>query len=670
MDTLQVLVLLTALQALAAFAMGGIALAVGGERLALTKSLVALGFAALGGYFAFSLISFLLAGAGPQWANTRTLSSLLAQFSNLLHLGLLGLALWVARHRQPLRKRLVVAVVLAALAGALILTLPGAFDLQAGVLRNLLRLGGRSLITALVYAVIAIVILRYRPPEGRSLGYWLVLCAFGLLALFNAINASLFFVPDWLPLPPEASAWLQLGLLLSLLLLAIAMLVWLQERTQAVVEARTITAERMVHLDEASGLTNRNGLLRRIEDSTGPNTPLTLLVLHVQRFALLERTLGPTWTLEALRRLGEALGRSRPHQLLGVARVDSDRLAVAIAADGSLADADVLARRREAENTALTLGHPVAVSFGYAVRQQREAAASLLASACLAQEKAEASGMRMLRFEPEQARSDADEVEIVGALYRALGEDQLFLEFQGIFEAGNGELDSVEALIRWRHPSQGLLPPGRFLPAAERNGLMSEIDAWVLDRVCRHLRERREQGLPLVPVAMNLSAGSLLDAGLVAAVETQLRRNGLPPSLLELEITESAAMLAPGRASSMIDALRALGVRVALDDLGTGYSSLSHLRDLRSDRLKIDRSFIGDPKPFGHAIAAAIATLGRSLGTDVVAEGVETPEQLAFCRAAGVPKLQGWLLHRPSTEWPPLRVALPEPAAGGDAPPI
>lgn len=669
MDTLQVLVLLTALQALAAFAMGGIALAVGSERLALTKSLVALGFAALGGYFALSLASFLLAGAGPQWANTRTLSSLLAQFSNLLHLGLLGLALWIARHHQPLRKRLVVALILAALAGALILTLPGAFDLQAGALRNLLRLGVRSLITALAYAAIALVILRHRPPEGRSLGYWLVLFAFGLLALFNAVNASLFFVPDWLPLTPEASAWLQLGLLLSLLL-AIAMLVWLQERTQAVVEARTLTAERMVHLDEASGLANRNGLLKRIEDNTGPNTPLTLLVLHVQRFALLERTLGPAWALEALRRLGEALGRGRPHQLLGVARVDSDRLAVAIAADGSLADADVLARRREAENTALTLGHPVAVSFGYAVRQQREAAATLLASACLAQEKAEASGMRMLRFEPEQARSDADEVEIVGALYRAIGEDQLFLEFQGIFEADSGELDSVEALIRWRHPSQGLLPPGRFLPAAERNGLMNEIDAWVLDRVCRRLRERREQGLPLVPVAMNLSAGSLLDAGLVAAVEAQLRRHGLPPSLLELEITESAAMLDPGRASSVIDALRAMGVRVALDDLGTGYSSLSHLRDLRSDRLKIDRSFIGDPKPFGRAIAAAIAALGRSLGADVVAEGVETPEQFTFCRAASVPKLQGWLLHRPSTEWPPLHVSLPKEAAGDDAPPI
>ncbi|MCX7669426.1 MAG: EAL domain-containing protein, partial [Anaerolineae bacterium] len=122
-------------------------------------------------------------------------------------------------------------------------------------------------------------------------------------------------------------------------------------------------------------------------------------------------------------------------------------------------------------------------------------------------------------------------------------------------------------------------------------------------------------------------------------------------------------------ASSVIDALRALGVRVALDDLSNGSSSRSPLRDLRSDRLKIDRSVIGDPKPFGRAIAAAIAALGRSLGTDVVAEGVETPEQLAFCRAAGVPKLQGWLLHRPSKEWPPLRVALPGQAAG-DAPPI
>jgi EAL domain-containing protein (putative c-di-GMP-specific phosphodiesterase class I) len=181
---------------------------------------------------------------------------------------------------------------------------------------------------------------------------------------------------------------------------------------------------------------------------------------------------------------------------------------------------------------------------------------------------------------------------------------------------------------------------------------MGEIDRWVLDRVCRHLRERQQAGLPEVPVAMNLSAASVLDSGLPAAVEAQLRRNRLAPALLELEITESAAMHDLARARDIVDALRALGVRIALDDLGTGYSSLSHLRELHADRLKIDRSFIAGGDRFGQAIAAAIGVLGRSLGLDVVAEGVETPAQLAFCRAQGVAKVQGWLLHRPAVAWP------------------
>jgi EAL domain-containing protein (putative c-di-GMP-specific phosphodiesterase class I)/GGDEF domain-containing protein len=424
----------------------------------------------------------------------------------------------------------------------------------------------------------------------------------------------------------------------------------------------------MAHFDEDTGLPNRHGFLRRIDQGAAGGAPLTLMTVHLQRYPMLERTLGSAWAREALQRVGEALVAGRSYHFLAIGRIDSDRLAIAITADGSLADADVLARRREVESVAQGLGHPVGVSFGYAVRQQRESVESLLACACLAQEKAEAAGMHMLRFEPEQARSDADEVEIVGALYRAIGEDQLFLEYQGIFDVATGHLDGVEALLRWKHPVQGVLPPGRFLPAAERGGLMGDIDRWVLDRVCRHLRERQEAGLPEVPVALNLSAASVLDSGLPAAVEAQLRRNRLPPALLELEITESAAMHDLARARDIVDALRALGVRIALDDLGTGYSSLSHLRELRADRLKIDRSFIGSGDRFGNAIAAAIGVLGRSLGLDVVAEGVETPEQFAFCQAQGFAKVQGWLFHRPAVRWPDgQQIAPPGPDAHREA---
>lgn len=652
MDNSQILVFLNVTQAVIAFAMAAVAAQMGGSRLRLSRRILSTSFAALGAFHALSMLAFWLSGQGPQWGLTRTLFSAASQSASILHLVFLGLALYLTVLRQALHRGTFRTSIAVAILVGLAITWPGAFDPGAAELRNLLRTGVRSLITATAYAGLALLMAKHRPEGGRTLGQGLAAGSLAILAASSGVNALVTLVSDWQAWGADVTVWLQLFGLVGSMALAIAMLVWVQERTQAMAEAKTLTAERMAHFDEETGLPNRHGFLRRIEQDASPGSPLTLMTLHLQRYSMLERTLGPAWAREALQRLGEALVAGRSYHFLAIGRIDSDRLAIALTADGSLADADVLSRRRDAEAVAHGLGHPVGVSFGYAVRQQRESIESLLACACLAQEKAEAAGMHMLRFEPEQARSDADEVEIVGALYRALGEDQLFLEYQGIFDVATGQLDGVEALLRWKHPLQGVLPPGRFLPAAERGGLMGEIDLWVLDRVCRHLRERQEAGLPEVPVALNLSAASVLDSGLPAAVEAQLRRNRLPPALLELEITESAAMHDLARARDIVDALRALDVRIALDDLGTGYSSLSHLRELRADRLKIDRSFIGSGDRFGNAIAAAIGVLGRSLGLEVVAEGVETPEQLAFCRAQGFTKVQGWLFHRPAVAWP------------------
>lgn len=652
MDNSQILIFLSITQAVIAFAMAAVAAQMGGNQLRMSRRVLATSFAALGAFHALSMLAFWLAGQGPQWVLTRTLVSTASQSASVIHLVFLGLALYLGVLRRGLRRgALRVSLIIAILAGAAI-TLPGAFDPAAAELRSLLRIGVRSLVTTLAYAGLALLMARHRPDDGRTLGQGLVTGALAILAASSSVNAMVTLVRDWQAWGADLTVWLQLFGLVGSMALAIAMLVWVQERTQAVAEAKSLTAERMAHFDEGTGLPNRHGFLSRIGQDASPGSPLTLMTLRLQRYSMLERTLGPAWTREALQRLGEALVATRSYHFLAIGRIDSDRLAIALTADGSLADADVLARRRAVESVANGLGHPVGVSFGYAVRQQRESVESLLACACLAQEKAEAGGMHMLRFEPEQARSDADEVEIVGALYRAIGEDQLFLEYQGIFDVASGQLDSVEALLRWKHPVHGAMPPGRFLPAAERGGLMGDIDLWVLDRVCRHLRERQQAGLPAVPVAMNLSAASVLDSGLPGTVEAQLRRNGLPPALLELEITESAAMHDLTRARDIVDALRALGVRIALDDLGTGYSSLSHLRELRADRLKIDRSFISSGDRFGNAIAAAIGVLGRSLGLEVVAEGVETEAQFAFCREQGFGKVQGWLFHRPTVAWP------------------
>ena len=663
MDNTLILTLLSVIQGLIGLAMAAVTLQLGGIRLRMFRRVLAASFAALGLFHVTAILALWLGGLGPQWVMTRTAVSVLSQSLSVIHLAGLGLAFYLMAQRRPLPRGTFRAVAIVSVLVGLAIVLPGAFEDAARDLRVVLRVGVRSLIATLAYVALSLLIYAHHPQSGRSLGQWLVLGSMVLLALGNGINAAVGLDPSRIGWAADFTVWVQIVGVIGQMGLAVAILVWVQERTQAVAESKTQSAERLARFDEATGLPNRHGLLRRIDREVLPEAPLTLMVVRVQRYSMLERTLGAAWMRTALLRLGEALGTGREVHALGTGRIDSDRLAVPLPIDRALAEVDVLARRRKVEATAQALGHPVSMSFGYAVRQHRESAELLLASACLAQEKAELGGMRMLRYEPEQAQSDAEEIETLSGLYRAIGDDQLFLEFQGIFAADDLTLDSVEALLRWRHPSDGILPPGRFLPAAERGGLMGDIDAWVLDRVCRTLRERLDAGLPEVPVAMNLSSASVLDIGLVATVEAQLRRNRVPPHLLELEITESAAMHDLGRASEVVNALRELGVRIALDDLGTGYSSLSFIRELRADRLKIDRSFIADGDRFGSAIAIAIAALGRSIGVDVVAEGVETESQLAFCRQHGIGNVQGWLLHRPSVRWPTAIDAAPTPAA-------
>ncbi len=657
----EIVILLTLLQALTAFAMAAITAAIGGERLRMSRRLLAWSFGLLGLFFVLSIVSFSLAGQGPRWTLTRTAASWAGQATALMHLGLLLMALYVTALQRPLRARSVAWIAAGAAAGAAASALPGALESTGAQLRVLLRVGLRALLFASAYGAIAILLARYRSARGRSLGQWLVVAAFAVLALVHVgYFASATGVPSRSGLGGTL-AWLQLGGLVGLLMLSIALLVWLHERTTAEAEQRTFEADRMAHYDAETQMPNRAGLLRGLPGEGRADAPLAVMVVKLQRFALLERTLGTPWVARALRELATAMAAGRGFHLVAIGRIDSDRLGAFLSADGTLADAEVLSRRRAVEQAVLGLDHPVSLSFGYAVRHLRETPGTLLASACVAQEKAESAGVRMLRFEAEQVASDAEEVQLVGALYRAIGEDQLALDLQGIYRSGDGQLDSVEALLRWNHPTEGRLAPGRFLPAAERGGLMVDIDRWVLDRACRCLATRESAGEAPVPLCINLSSASLLDAGLPGVVKAQLTRYRVPPDRLEVEITESAAMGDLGLAASVVEQLQKIGVRVALDDLGTGYSSLVHLRELRADRLKIDRSFVRAEDPFGRAIAAAIAALGRSLGRDVVAEGVETGDDLAFCRGQGIGLVQGWYLHRPARDWPPSRAGVETP---------
>jgi EAL domain-containing protein (putative c-di-GMP-specific phosphodiesterase class I) len=232
----------------------------------------------------------------------------------------------------------------------------------------------------------------------------------------------------------------------------------------------------------------------------------------------------------------------------------------------------------------------------------------------------------------------------------AAGRGELVLDYQPIVNLETGTFVGVEALVRWQHPTRGLLPPLAFIELAEETGAIVEIGAWVLETAASQLQMwRRRYGLPALWLSVNVSVRQLDDPGFSALVADVLQRTGLDPASLVLEVTESVLADPAGGAAGALETLRQLRVRVALDDFGTGYSSIGYLRQLPVDILKIDRSFISGEHAdrHGDVLLDAIVGLADRLGLDVIPEGIEEPGQLARLQALGCRTGQGFLLSRP-----------------------
>ena len=227
----------------------------------------------------------------------------------------------------------------------------------------------------------------------------------------------------------------------------------------------------------------------------------------------------------------------------------------------------------------------------------------------------------------------------------ALRDGQFVMNYQPFVDTVTLEIVGYEALLRWDHPDRGRIPPADFIPLAEECGLIVPIGSWVLATACA---EAASWDRPLI-VSVNLSPAQFVQAGIVDTVADVLRRTGLKPDRLELEITEGTLMADTHNALRILSELKALGLKIAMDDFGTGYSSLSYLRKFPFDKIKIDRSFISDFEDDVEAetIVQAIIAMSRSLRLDVTAEGVETKQQLATLRALGCRFVQGYLLGRP-----------------------
>jgi EAL domain-containing protein (putative c-di-GMP-specific phosphodiesterase class I) len=295
-------------------------------------------------------------------------------------------------------------------------------------------------------------------------------------------------------------------------------------------------------------------------------------------------------------------------------------------------------------------------------------ATALLANADAALYRAKADGRGTIRFfEPDMDKRLREHRALQHDLRAALERHELVLHYQPQASIG-GEIIGFEALIRWRHPTRGLIPPNVFIPLAEENGLIMPIGEWVLREACREAASWKN---PLL-ISVNLSPVQFRHGDLSTVVHSILLETGLPATRLELEITEGVLISDFPRAVSMLRRLKALGVRIAMDDFGTGYSSLSYLQAFPFDKIKIDQAFISNLESNAQSatIVRAVIGLARGLDVPVVAEGVETMEQLEFLANELCDKVQGYLIGRPSpmrdyselAGRPPQVEPAPEPA--------
>jgi diguanylate cyclase (GGDEF)-like protein len=409
--------------------------------------------------------------------------------------------------------------------------------------------------------------------------------------------------------------------------------------------------------DTLTGLPNRAQLQRAMtaaldEVAAGRAPGATVMILDLDQFKEVNDTLGhhqgDTLLVEVAARLTTAVG-----ELGTVARLGGDEFAVLLPRSADEDRALRVGRRivRALEQPVALDGLEVEVgaSVGIALAPHHATdPAALLKRADVAMYGAKSSGRRVRLYEPDQDVTDPRRLTLVSELRAALQDGSIAVHVQPKARLDSGRVVGVEALVRWDHPELGWVPPEEFVGVAERSGLIGLLTTRVLDAALAACADWRRHGLDL-DVAVNLSARSLQDADLVEEVTRLLRRHGVPADRLTLEVTEGSVMADPARAVALLHQLRDLGVRLSVDDFGTGYSSLSYLQRLPVQEVKIDRSFVSALREDGEnvAIVRAIVDLGRHLGLEVIAEGVEDDATWRRLAAMGCDLAQGWHIARP-----------------------
>ncbi len=415
---------------------------------------------------------------------------------------------------------------------------------------------------------------------------------------------------------------------------------------------------KLAHYDVLTSLPNRvlfyDRLKQAIAQAKRNDWVVGVMFIDVDRFKNVNDTMGHAVGDRLLQQVSERLkGTVRSGDTVG--RLGGDEFAVVLSNLSSAQDANLVAQKMMAcfaepfrlEGTDVYVTASIGITLYPDDSTEQDI---LIRNADAAMYKAKEIGRDSYQFyTPEMNTKALESLGMESSLRRALDRGEYLLHYQPKVGIANGEITGLEALIRWRHPERGLVSPGDFMPVLEETGLIVQVGQWVLNAVCRQIKEWEDSGVQPVPVAVNLSGRQFNSKDLGNTIKHILEDHRIDPALIELEITESSLMVNTEEAARTLEYLSSLGVSLSIDDFGTGYSSLSYLKRFPLDSLKIDRSFIRDVTTDGDdaTITRAVISMAHSLGLKVIAEGVETERQLAFLTEYGCDQIQGYFFSRP-----------------------
>jgi len=494
------------------------------------------------------------------------------------------------------------------------------------------------------------------------------------------VNLVMWNKPDAINVPLEAFRWVTLAFVLPCFAMVGGRLSELRQRlrrTNDELSSALSMIQKMATHDSLTALPNRalfnEALTHAIAQAARHGRQAAIFFLDMDRFKNINDTLGhgvgDRVLQEAARRLSGSL---RASDL--VARLGGDEFVVLVEEFGDGPDLSEIAANILAgfEPTFTIDGQELGLSASIGIctyPQDGADAQTLLSNADIAMYRAKEQGRnRFCFYAAELNHLSQERLALEAGLRHALERGEIEIFYQPKIAFGHGRVTGVEALIRWRHPQLGLLAPDRFVPLAEETGAIIPIGYWTLRRVCERARRWHDQGMPL-SVAVNLSASQFHQPELLAQLAAIIKSTGVLAHALELEITESMVMKDPERAVGVMVALRAMGVRLSIDDFGTGHSSLGYLKRFPINQLKVDRSFVRDLPHNGDdvAITRAVIAMAHSLKMSVVAEGVEFQDQFDLLRAEGCDEFQGFYCRPPLEETELMRFLASERVSRGFA---